>query len=163
MNTLDNKKPEMQDSKMLTQVILLSAVAVVFGLLGWTSLQKTNSESGSKHIEYEQHPLALSVLNNDMQVYTLVEQMPRYRNSNTELHQLIRKHISFECNRQNVEVVFVVTKDGRIVNAKVVGSINPEFDKSAINIVKSLDWQPGIHRGERVNVKYRLPLTICAG
>lgn len=58
-------------------------------------------------------------------------------------------------------VQFVVTKTGSVGEVKVVRSKDPDLDKEAVRVVKTLPkFVPGKMNGQPVNVWYTLPITF---
>ena len=58
-------------------------------------------------------------------------------------------------------VQFVVTKTGHIGEVKVVRGKDPDLDKEAVRVVKSLPkFNPGKMNGNAVNVWYTLPVNF---
>lgn len=101
------------------------------------------------------------------QVFTAVEQMPQFPGGEGELMKYISNNIKYptmamENNIQGrVVVQFVVTKTGKIGEVKVVRSKDPDLDKEAVRVVKSLpNFIPGKMNGQAVNVWYTLPITF---
>lgn len=101
------------------------------------------------------------------QVFTAVEQMPQFPGGDAELMKYISNNIKYptmamENNIQGrVVVQFVVTKTGKIGEVKVVRSKDPDLDKEAVRVVKSLpSFIPGKMNGQAVNVWYTLPITF---
>ena len=100
-------------------------------------------------------------------VFTAVEQMPAFPGGEAALMKWISDHIRYpsiaqENNIQGrVTVQFVVTKNGSIGEVKVVRSKDPDLDKEAVRVVKSLPkFQPGKMNGQPVNVWYTLPINF---
>lgn len=66
-------------------------------------------------------------------------------------------------NRQGtVYVVFMVDKQGKVVNPKVQKSTDSAFDRYALDAVRQWKFEPGTRRGERVQFKMRVPITYNA-
>ncbi len=60
-----------------------------------------------------------------------------------------------------VVVQFVVTKTGAVGEVKVVRGKDPDLDKEAVRVVKSLPkFVPGKMNGHAVNVWYTLPIQF---
>lgn len=60
-----------------------------------------------------------------------------------------------------VYVSFVVDKEGKIVNAKVVKGIGWGCDEEAIRVVKAMPlWKPGKQNGNPVPVQFNLPVNF---
>ena len=100
-------------------------------------------------------------------VFTAVEQMPQFPGGEAELMKYIQKNLKYppvamENNIQGrVVVQFVVTKTGKIGEVKVARGKDPDLDKEAVRVVKSLpDFIPGKMNGQSVNVWYTLPITF---
>ena len=60
-----------------------------------------------------------------------------------------------------VYVQFVVDKDGKIVEPKVVQGVCPELDAEALRVVSGMPaWKPGMQRGKPVAVSFVLPVVF---
>lgn len=101
------------------------------------------------------------------EVFTHVEQMPKFPGGDAELYKFIRNNLNYPAMaiENNVEgrvvVQFVVTKDGSIGNVKVVRSVDRDLDNEAIRVCKKLPkFIPGKQNGQPVNVWYTLPVTF---
>ena len=100
-------------------------------------------------------------------VFTAVEQMPQFPGGDAELMKHIQKNLKYppvamENNIQGrVVVQFVVTKTGKVGEVKVVRGKDPDLDKEAVRVVKTLpDFIPGKMNGQAVNVWYTLPIAF---
>ncbi len=100
-------------------------------------------------------------------VFTAVEQMPQFPGGEVELMKHIQRNLKYppvamENNIQGrVVVQFVVTKTGKVGEVKVVRSKDPDLDKEAVRVVKTLpDFIPGKMNGQAVAVWYTLPITF---
>lgn len=100
-------------------------------------------------------------------VFTAVEQMPTFPGGDAELYKWVSSHIRYpamaaENNIQGrVTVQFVVQKDGSIGEVKVIRGKDPDLDKEAVRVVKSLPkFIPGKMNGQAVNVWFTLPINF---
>lgn len=100
-------------------------------------------------------------------VFTAVEQMPQFPGGEGELMKYISSHIKYppmamENGVQGrVVVQFVVTKDGSVGQVKVMRGKDPDLDREAVRVVKSLPrFIPGKMNGQAVNVWYTLPISF---
>jgi len=100
-------------------------------------------------------------------VFTAVEQMPAFPGGEAELYKWVSSHIRYpamaaENNVQGrVTVQFVVQKDGSIGEVKVLRGKDPDLDKEAVRVVKSLPkFIPGKMNGQAVNVWFTLPINF---
>ena len=103
----------------------------------------------------------------DNKVFESVEQNPQFPGGDAALLKYVSDHIRYpsvaqENNIQGrVVVQFVVTKTGSIGQVKVVRSKDPDLDKEAVRVVKTLPkFVPGKMNGHAVNVWYTLPITF---
>lgn len=101
------------------------------------------------------------------EVFTAVEQMPQFPGGEAELLKYISSHIKYptmaaENNIQGrVVVKFVVGKDGRVGEVVVVRGKDPDLDKEAVRVVKTLpNFIPGKMNGQAVSVWYTLPINF---
>ena len=100
-------------------------------------------------------------------VFTAVEQMPQFPGGEGELMKYISNNIKYPAMAMEngvqgrVVVQFVVTKDGSVGEVKVVRGKDPDLDKEAVRVVKSLPkFIPGKMNGQAVNVWYTLPINF---
>lgn len=101
------------------------------------------------------------------EVFTAVEQMPQFPGGEAELLKYIASHIKYptmaaENNIQGrVVVKFVVGKDGRVGEVVVVRGKDPDLDKEAVRVVKTLpNFIPGKMNGQAVSVWYTIPINF---
>jgi protein TonB len=101
------------------------------------------------------------------QIFTIVEQMPSFPGGEQKLFEYLGKTIKYPQMATDagisgvVYVTFVVGKDGKITDVKVLRGIGGGCDEEAIRVVKSMPpWQPGKQRGKPVTVQYNLPIRF---
>ena len=101
------------------------------------------------------------------EIFTAVEQMPQFPGGEAELLKYIASHIKYptmaaENNIQGrVVVKFVVNKNGKVGDVVVVRGKDPDLDKEAVRVVKTLpDFIPGKMNGQAVSVWYTLPINF---
>ncbi len=100
-------------------------------------------------------------------VFTSVEQDPQFPGGQAALLKWVADHIKYPAVAQEngiqgrVTVQFVVTKNGTVGQVKVVRGKDPDLDKEAVRVVKSLPkFTPGKMNGHPVNVWYALPIPF---
>lgn len=100
-------------------------------------------------------------------IFYVVETDPRFPGGEAALYRFLAQNIKYpELARDNsitgqVIVTFVVERDGRIANPKVIKDIGGGCGAEAIRVVKMMPrWKPGRQRGKRVRVQYNLPLNF---
>ena len=100
-------------------------------------------------------------------VYDCVEQMPSFPGGSQKLKEFIEENLRYPkaleetCLQGRVIVRFIVERNGKLSNVKVVKSVHPALDKEALRIVKLMPrWIPGRQNGITVRVKYYIPIIF---
>ena len=100
-------------------------------------------------------------------VFWVAEKMPEFPGGNGAVAEYVRENMKYPAiakekgTQGRVIVQFVVNKKGKIVSPKVARSVDPDLDKEAIRLIKSIpDWIPGTQGGKAVDVKYTLPVSF---
>ena len=103
----------------------------------------------------------------DVQIFTVVENDPMFPGGMEALYKYLRENIKYpQLARDNnitgkVYVTFVVEKDGSIANPRVLKDIGGGCGQEAIRVVKSMPkWTPGKQRGKAVRVQFNLPVSF---
>ena len=100
--------------------------------------------------------------------YSVFEQLPEFLGGMQELGKFLSQNLSYPVTAQKarvqgmVIVSFVVCTDGTLCDYEVVKSVQPDLDREAMRVVKKMSgrWKAGILRGEKVRVKYNLPINF---
>ena len=103
-------------------------------------------------------------------IYTNPDIMPVFYDGKIELSDYLRKNIGYPdaCRDAGIQgrviVEFVVTKEGRVSDARVVKSAHKFLDKEALRVVNNMPyWRPGAYKGKRVNVQMTMPIIFRLG
>lgn len=133
--------------KIVLSLVMLLAVATL-------SAQNTDSKSNVK--ESVSDPS-----------FIVVEQMPEFPGGEEALYQFLGSNLSYPdtAKEQNITgkviVSFVVEKDGRITNAKVIKDIGGGCGEEALRVVNKMPrWKPGKQKGKPVRVQFSLPFVF---
>lgn len=101
------------------------------------------------------------------EIFTIVEEMPSFPGGEGELFKYLGKNIEYpqmaaDAGIQGVVyVTFVVDKDGKVKDAKVLKGINGGCNEEALRVIKNMPkWKPGKQRGKAVQVQYNLPVRF---
>ena len=101
------------------------------------------------------------------QIFTIVEQMPQFGGGESDLLNYLAKNIKYPQMAKEsgisgiVYVTFVVGKNGKVGEVKVLRGIGGGCDKEAVRVVKTMpDWKAGKQRGKPVSVQYNLPVRF---
>ncbi len=100
-------------------------------------------------------------------VYQAVQQPPQFRKDFTAWNKYLQVNLKYpdkakrDLIQGKVFLSFVVERDGRLDDIKVVRSLTPECDAEAIRLIKSSPkWRPGRMDGKRVKVQYCCPVKF---
>lgn len=93
---------------------------------------------------------------------------PEFAGGMKGLGQFLSQNLRYpiEAQRAGVQgrvfVSFVVCTDGSLCDYEVLKGVNNDVDQEAVRVVKAMNgrWKPGIQRGEKVRVKYNLPINF---
>lgn len=103
----------------------------------------------------------------EAQIFMVVESMPEYPGGEAQLYAFLAENIKYpqmakESGIQGrVFVTFVVERDGRVTDVRVLRGIGGGCDEEAIRVVQSMPkWTPGKQRGKSVRVQYNLPVKF---
>jgi len=103
----------------------------------------------------------------DVTIFTVVENDPEFPGGMEALYKFLRDNIKYpSLARDNnitgrVYVTFVVERDGSIANPRVLKDIGGGCGAEAIRVVKSMPkWTPGKQRGKAVRVQFNLPVSF---
>ena len=95
------------------------------------------------------------------------DKMPELPGGNKGLGEWLSASIKYpkeaQANKEQGRIVvrFVVNKDGKAKDAKVVRSISPTIDKEALRLIETMPrWKPGEKDGQPVAVRFTLPITF---
>lgn len=112
--------------------------------------------------------LTLSGLSNNVmaqdsdKVHSVVDQMPEIEGGLPALYDKIeypKKAVKQEISGR-VFLQVVVDKNGQAQNPKVIRDIGGGCGEAAAEAITKVDFKPGVHKGEKVKVKYSLPITF---
>ncbi|MGV3642501.1 MAG: energy transducer TonB [Adhaeribacter sp.] len=99
------------------------------------------------------------------QIFTQTEQQPSFPGGDEELNNFIKKNLKYpkEALRKGVEglvvVQFVVDRNGKISEPKVVKALGMGTDEEAIRVINLFpDFVPAFQNGKPVEFRYTLPI-----
>lgn len=117
--------------------------------------------------ETQPQPIAADSVEDEV-IFIPVDPMPEFPGGQKALFDYLRfnTHYPKQAYRKGIQgrVVcqFVVKKDGKISNVKVVRSAgNKSLDREAVRVIRSMPkWKPAMYQGKPVSVKYTVPVTF---
>lgn len=96
-----------------------------------------------------------------------VEQMPQYPGGENEMMKFIYANLKYPVLAQEMGVSgtviinFVVDREGKITNIKVIRSLGSGCDEEAVRVLgKMPSWNPGKQGGKTVRVSFTLPFKF---
>ena len=106
--------------------------------------------------------------NSAEEVHTIVEEQPTPVDGMESYFAALADEMQYpeaakeEGAEGRVFIQFVVNKNGVTEQHKVIKGFREDCDEEALRVVKSLDmpWNPGMQKGERVNVRLVLPVSF---
>ncbi|MBO7624058.1 MAG: energy transducer TonB [Bacteroidales bacterium] len=115
---------------------------------------------------YAQQPASNNTTDDDV-IFSIVENEPEYPGGDEALYKFIGKNIVYPKSAREkgiqgtVIVEFVIEKDGKLSNIKVVRSADPALDAEAVRVISKMPkWKPGTQRGKKVRSTFRLPINF---
>ena len=128
---------------------------------------KLSGDKAEKTVSEEVEQKDLAEEDNATEVFEIVEQNPSFPGGEVRLMEWLRKNMRYPQTAQEnsiqgrVMVRFVITKDGSIVEPEIISPTHPLLDAEAMRVILSMPkWEPGMHKGKPVRVRFTLPLTF---
>ena len=117
-----------------------------------------------------QQPIVRDLLDRreaDETVYTVVERQPQFPGDMNALTDYMQKNVRYPEAAQKAKVTgrvftsFIVERDGRLTDIKVLKGLGSGCDEEAIRVINTMPrWKPGTQSGIPIRVKYNLPITF---
>lgn len=109
-----------------------------------------------------------SMINGQKKEYSTPMISPAFKGGQTEMYKFLAMNIKYPINaaRRGVSgrilLSFVVCEDGSVCDYKVESGAGFGLDDEALRVVKLMNgrWEPGVQRGQKVRVKYNLPVNF---
>ncbi len=155
---MKQKKNELQ--KRLKNVTIIAGISL--GIIYFLS-----TTYGKPSYEPATHEKTVITDKDNDEIKEVIDSMPTYPGGNKALREFISKNLEYPEKAQKkgiqgkVFVVFVVEKDGKITNVRVIKSVNKYLDKEAMRVIKLMPkWNPGMQKGKPVRVKFTVPINF---
>lgn len=100
--------------------------------------------------------------------YTKAIINPEFKDGVSNFYKFLGQNIRYpsDASRRGisgkVQLSFVICEDGSLCDYKVEKGLGFGLDDEALRVVKKMNglWEPGVHRGKKVRVKYNLPINF---
>jgi len=128
-----------------------------------------NAESDQKTIveEYKAPTVVAEKEVVETEIFTVVEDNPAFPGGDEARIQFLQSNMKYPTMAREsgiqgkVYVTFVVEKDGRVTDVKILRGIGGGCDEEAVRVVKAMPkWTPGKQRGKAVRVQFNLPIQF---
>jgi len=171
---LDKIKMDQVEPDDIKSVTVLNAKSATekYGLLaknGVMEIQtkgKVNLAAGKGNVVVEVNEYAE---NQKMELHNnnIIDEMPEFKGGMNGLMKFISGNIKYPDKSQadktqgNVEVNFVISRDGKVENVRIANAVDSSLDAEAIRVISSMpDWTPGKQSGEPVDVSFTIPIQF---
>ena len=158
----------------MKKTLLSLMIIILMGLLGACSSNTSNKTSLPEQSVSENEtatPVAIEVPDTLGKTYDAVEVLPEFPGGTEALLSFIKDNLKHtpkypqkaidEQTEGRVIVQFVIDKNGKVSSPEVIRGVTSELDQAALDIISALpDWKPGEQDGQKVNVKYTLPVVF---
>ncbi|NUY80993.1 energy transducer TonB [Flavobacterium sp. MAH-1] len=101
-------------------------------------------------------------------ITTALDKQPSFPGGINEFYKKVAKGFNNPDMEDNaavrIIVSFVIEKDGRMTDIKVLNKPGEKFEKEAIRVLKSIKdkWEPGVRNHQEMRTLFTLPITIKA-
>jgi TonB family protein len=153
-----NSMPAWQPGKQNNEVVRVALRLPIFFKTGYSSTSKSgySPKESSKSVDHI----------NAEGIYTLVKQMPEFPGGVNALMQYLGSNINYpeQAKKDSIQgkvyVQFIVEKDGKINEVKVLRGIGGGCDEEAVRVIRNMPaWNPGLNEdGEAVRVSFNIPI-----
>lgn len=100
-------------------------------------------------------------------IYDVCETLPSFPGGVNEMIKFISDEVKYPKKEKDqgvtgtVYIGFIVQENGKIKDVKSLKKINKAFEAEAERVIKLMpNWIPGEHEGEKVNVRYTMPINF---
>jgi len=99
------------------------------------------------------------------QIYTVVQQVAKFKGGKKALKKFIIDNLKYTkgaCGAGKIYIKFVVGKDGKITDIKIVRGLCKDYDEEAMRVIDLMSsmWNAGIQNGNAVDSYFTLPITF---
>lgn len=103
----------------------------------------------------------------DEEILTIAEVYPEFKGGQEALLKYLQENIFYPLDAKEngfqgkVYIQFVVFKDGRLSDFKILKGVYPSIDQEALRAVRKMpNWIPGKNNGKAVNVRMVIPVKF---
>jgi len=171
---LDKTKMDQVEPDDIKSVTVLNAKSATekYGLLAKNGVMEIQTK-GKVNLAAEKGNVVVEVneyaVNQKMELHTnnIIDEMPEFKGGMKGLMKFISDNIKYPDQAQankaqgNVEVNFVIDRNGKVQNVSVQKAEDTSLDAEAIRVISSMpDWNPGMQSGKPVAVSFTIPIQF---
>lgn len=99
------------------------------------------------------------------ELFTQLDTMPTYVGGEEALLQFFNENSSMKFIKEKkygslVSINFIVSKEGKVYEPKVLVSTTKEKGDEVKRLILLTHWEPGIRKGKKVNVSHNLVVNV---
>jgi len=155
--------------KVATFLPLLALLLMAFGKTG-EKVQK-NIQPEREMLNQEKTIVIESATQDRDSIYSTPEVMPQFPGGEEALRKFINENIHYSETKlkeyfkgkvlmEKGFVAFVINSQGKVINIRLIKSINNELDSAALRAIRLMpDWIPAKDKGKPVSASYTLPMN----
>ena len=109
----------------------------------------------------------IEIEEDDDEFFMVVENMPEFPGGDLGLMKFIQKNVRYPAIAKEynitgkVYVSFIVDRQGKVTNVKIVRGVDKNLDAEALRVVSLLPkYRPGQQRGKAVRVMFTIPINF---
>jgi len=150
-----------------SQCIAVRSNTVINVELGTSVLALDFSQPSYLDIPVKQEQTTEKNKGNTDEVYVIVEDEPKYPGGTEALHNFLMSNLRYPENatKEKVEgivlVQYVIDKEGKVQQAKIMRGISPEIDQEALRLTNSIKgWKPATQHGKPIETVISMPIQF---
>ena len=105
--------------------------------------------------------------NNSDSIFTHVDKAASFKGKPAKIERFIESNLIYpneawlNCTEGIVQVSFVITKDGTLMNASIENGIDPLLDMEALRVIELMkDWKPAVLNKQNVHSRVSVPVMF---
>ncbi|HLO91226.1 MAG: TonB family protein [Chloroflexota bacterium] len=156
-----------EDSEVKDEEIMKTQEEVTDSKLSISVADVKGNSNDADAVDLADLETKTQVVEEEEKPFTVVEQMPEFPGGDEARVKFLRNNINYpQIAKESsitgtVYVTFVVGRDGRLANFKILRGIGGGCDEEAIRVLKMMPpWIPGKQGGKNVPVQFNLPIRF---
>ena len=103
----------------------------------------------------------------DKKIYHVYETEPKFPGGMDSLYKYFKEKITYPDSAEQhgiegvVAVKFIINKQGEVTKPRIEYGVCKALNKEALRVISSMpDWEPGTLNGEKIRIRYTIPLRF---